>query len=308
MKPSIILVIIILILLTACQSAMPLTTAQPHRVYIPALMYNYPPPLFGIELEGATNLEAYYRGDIIKVSHHMDRPLDLLLTKLAGYDDGPVFLSLKGAKTWWVTPTCKPVPELFWDGWTTEAITAIRLTGADIVEIGNEPATDETFYEMFFGCWGTTYANGVYYGRFVSHVSGILHLEFPELIMLGGAFAHDPGDFSRGFADTVSNIDGVSFHGHTYCNTDYKTGLTTRRDAYRATFQALPLYLSETSMIFAEYSAECEQQQADFAEWLLTDFSGVQVIIWYTLCDNAWLNSDLCKKLAWDVYESEMMR
>ena len=62
-------------------------------------------------------------------------------------------------------------------------------------------------------------------------------------------------------------------------------------DALRAQTE-LPLYLSETALIYDVDSEACEAEQAAFAAYLRS-LDGLRLAVWYTAAGNGWRHSDL---------------
>lgn len=309
---TIIILILIILLLSACVKNEPAAVSTMHTVYLPMVTNNHVNPLrFGVEIEHGDfqNYAVWYRGDFLTVSWHMADDISVLADKVNGFS-GDVFLKFRGVPAHWVTPTCLPIPRQFWDGWLQNAEQAVILTGARWVEIGNEPDTDATWAEKYFGCWGVDYASGVYYGEFVSYTAPRLRARFPGLTIYAGALMNGPGEFAAGFRDTVTGIDGITFHNYPRCGQDAAVSTTTRHQAQADFFAPRPVYLSETSLIYAEWSAECDQEQAEYTRWLLEDYAGT-FAIFYTLANNDWMNSDMVKgtpKPAWYVYQERITR
>jgi hypothetical protein len=267
-----------------------------HTIYIPVV---YTTRFFVIENEGVnwTLLHDYYLNKILAFSVNAGQ-----LQKIGwNYFDnkyihhtGKIVLKLKGANQEWADPTCKPIPTKFWDNWIQEfAVVVIDHIGSDkiiVVELGNEPDTDFSLYEYFFGCWGTTYAEGQYYAEFINFVYPILKAEYPNIEFIAGAFMNPYSDFADGVASTLKNIDGISFHYYPDCSDTY-TKLESIISLMDSMF-VFPLYFSETNLVYATKTTLCDQKQAEYIHYLRT-LKNLRMIVIYTAGCNTWKNADL---------------
>ena len=113
------------------------------------------------------------------------------------------------------------------------------------------------------------------------------------MTVLVGALMQTDTEFAAGMLSVISDVDGISFHAHHYCGvpfywTQYKLDMLRSQTD-------LPLYLTETALIYDVDSEACEAEQADFARYLRT-LDGLRVGIWYTCCSNGWRHSDLIRR------------
>ena len=132
-------------------------------------------------------------------------------------------------------------------------------------------------------------------------VTDKIHACYPNVKVIVGALMNAMSDFAEGLLSLPIHADGMSFHHHyPYPGQNYK--IDEKMNWLRARTN-LPLYLSETSMIYMEENEENEIAQAEYADYL-KNVRGVETVIWYGGSFNGWRNSDLLrgdksKKPAW---------
>ena len=249
-------------------------------------------PLLCVENEDAdfdADLADKYRGECLKISVHwaiVERDGWGYVDRKIGSFDGPLFINIKGApSSITLAETCRPIPAHAWGDYASfvsETIT--RYPTVYIVEFMNEPDTSASWAEWWLGCWGDDYASGVYYGEFVNAVYDTLKPRYPLVRFIAGAFIRSDSDFASGALATMQT-DGASFHYYPQC------GATSEYTHIERTMRAgtkLPLYFSETGLLYDDANAaDCEQVQAAYLA-SLQEYSNVMLVNYYTLGCRAW--------------------
>lgn len=290
-------------------------TPRIYKVFLP-LVIQQADFHVGAESESPIAKQTWIDGMIVKVScKHSD------IEKIQGvYDwsicdnkigvkDMPLYLSLK-MTTHWANgnqPVCKlPLPEHYAD-WARWANAAIDRYNPRWVEIWNEPDAGLAM-EYLFGCLGSTYEAGYSYGEFYNYVYASIEAEHPNVTVIAGALmmnTEHSGEFVRGFLASVDQYDGFSFHCYPYYIPDNTNlGLFNQQvDILLSYGINKPLYLSETSVVCKDNCGDdFENVKAEHARRVLSQ-RRTKAVIWYTICGNGWMHTDLCGSKAWNVFE-----
>lgn len=298
---SLLAVLIALALLVSCAPSSDMLSVSENRLYLPIIANETHAVIYGVENEAQDwqDYAAMYPGFLLKVSAHMARenPMPsvynwLTLDRKTNGHTGRLFVSLRGSSSWvnGGQEVCKlPLP-VFYLQYLAYVDALIWRYQPDYVEIWNEPDTDYTGAPMYFGCIGEDYQSGVEYAVFAEMVAGHIRARHPEVVILSGALMNVTGEFARGFLEHERGADGISFHYYAYCGTDYRQ--VDAMAAHLASSTENPVYLSETAMIYDVDTPECEQEQADYAAYLLT-VDSIEMATWYNGTRNGWRNSDL---------------
>jgi hypothetical protein len=288
------------ILLVSCDSGKNLIaqdTTYRQIIYLPVINISSR-SLIGVENEAvsASVLEPYYFGDFVKFSVHW-----ATIEPVSGkYDWSSIdkkafgnvrFVSVKGAPRWanGNNPVCSPPLVKYWPDYLKMTNAVIDRYDPLWIEIWNEPDTDYSGAEYFFGCWGYDRQAGVDYANFVNYLYPRIKEQYPDLVIMAGSLMNPYNDFAAGFLDNVGEIDGVSFHVYEWCDKSYLLPSFTKKIK---SMTDLPVYLSETSLIYITPSMNCERQQAKYFEYLI-DQPKLEFSVWYTLGCNSWQNSDM---------------
>jgi hypothetical protein len=289
--------LLLLIFLCACVPVMQ-SRAPVYAEYLPYISKEA--VIYGVENEGADWLgyEGMYPGMLLKVSVHQAREnwiqgvynWEGLDRRTSGHS-GMLLVSLRGSASWanGGQAVCKlPLP-IFYPQYLAYVGAVIEHSGADMIEVWNEPDTEYEGAAMYYGCVGESYAAGVGYAIFANMVSDFIHLRYPGVTVLVGALMNPYDKFTRGFLSLPVHADWVSVHYYANCGVPSGlAGVIQKVDS----LTEKPIGLSETSLIYDEDSPECEAEQGQYAKDVRA-MSGVKIAVWYGGSYNGWRHSDL---------------
>jgi len=232
----------------------------------------------------------------------------------SAYD--PDFLALTGQK---ITIGVKVVPvwARLWSGYVASPPKAsnyidlanfikalIARYGVDAVELFNEPDVDRDgakWAEEYFGAWcinSDWYTGGRLYGGCLNAIYPIIHATYPNVRIIAGALiGADPSSlqFLQGSIDNGLKCDAISFHKYIGLggnfNAAFEFGVLIRNKS------SLSQILSETSITSSTDSDELKQAQENYLIHLRQGYinSTIDVIQWYSLANNFWMNTDLVR-------------
>jgi len=187
------------------------------------------------------------------------------------------------------------------------------------IEVWNEPDVDRTLigpYAPYFGCWGEIsdpYYGGEYYGQFLATIYPMIKSERPDVTILAGALSLGGGDstaFWQGAMKYRGNYDGVSYHAYAYYqdgqpgeeNEDWQV-IKKKATHLRWLGEDAPLYVTETSLLCNPNWSPCYDPgihgfrvvQGEYLRHIIREVADwdVEFVLWYTIANNGWLNSDL---------------
>lgn len=162
------------------------------------------------------------------------------------------------------------------------------------MEVWNEPDVPKELCSTgtwYMGCWGNTYEDGVRYGQFFNLVAQTVD---PNKL-LAGALMFEVVEFARGMLDTIVPCAGMSYHCYGYYVADLTRWNTYYNKARSLT--DLPLYVTETSLLYNNATEELEQEQANYLD-LLSKVQGIERIYWLPVVEKwTWKNSEM---IIWD--------
>lgn len=273
-------------------------------------------PVFGVELEGTLRDRDQYIVPGSPVKLHLlwsetepTRGVYVWPTELgsdiARLKDHYVLLSIKGTPIWARSNSsdlvCDPPNAVYLEDFARFIRAVVIKYPVWGVEIWNEPDVAHHSEELapYFGCnW-----SGQFYAEMLTHVYPIAHAARPDIKIVAGAM-HNPLWWQ--YVENIHDYyDMVSFHGYP----NYSFPLDGA-DLLRQ-WTDKPIVLSETSLLMdGTPTPVFEQAQAEYLTYVATHAKehGVILVIWYTLADNGWRNSDLVingiRKPAWYAYQS----
>lgn len=289
-----------LLLLTACTPAAQPLTADSYAVYLPVMISNQHQPIFGVTVINKSwdDWGQYYKGDILKAPIDVFRvkPSPAVAANFSAQDvwfknSDARYLIIKTAPGWMNggQPVCKlPLPA-YWSSWVAVANEAIARFDADYVSIWNEPDTSFAGLPEHFGCIGEDYANGAEYAEFFNFTYAAIKKEHPEVTILAGELMNVNTPFARGMLETVIATEGLAFHHYAWCNLPSSLSADIE---LADSLTELPLWLSETSLICAYNDAIVEFQQLNYYTEV-RNRPELEGAIWFTLNDTGWLYSGM---------------
>jgi len=236
-------------------------------------------------------------------------------------------LNLKNAPAWARAPStlqCYAPKVEFFDEFANFVVAAIDRYHPDAIEIWNEPdvqpqaAIDNGYW---YGCIG----NGTLYAQILGVVYPIVKAHHPSVVVLGGALmlGETQHKFTEDFlaytiaspitkynqsypvpapklslTSSIHPFDGVSYHAYiTYPSTnfDYVFG----KADYLATLTDKQLWVTETALLCqTDCGTTFKNSQTNYLTHVYSNAysHGLNGLLWYSLANNGWLNSDLVAK------------
>lgn len=277
---------------------------ETYLVSIPIALKDFRSFEVGIENEDVLGffLDEFYPDDIVlKLGAHWG-----LIEKEKGVFDWSsidtemighrkLYISARGSTAWanGGQALCMPVLEEHWDDYVAYMIALLERYHPDYLAFWNEPEADTTGAELYIGCFGNKYEDGVRYAKFADYVIARLKPLYPETVYVVGELLNPKLDFAAGLLDTIQLADAVSFHVYEWCNGDPQ--LYEDLDRLES-LSDLDIILSETSVIYlSENVFVCEQAQVEHLKTVLGLSGRVKLVIWYTggARKSEWRNSDM---------------
>lgn len=292
--------IVFIILLVSCskiEQDSSQVNIQSYKVFLPFIERNKT-KLIGVENEIANSpAENYYRGNFTKISVQWAYVEEVKGTYNWKKIDAKVLgdvklISVKGSPGWanGNNIVCRPPLKEYWPDYVKLVNAVVERYNPTWIEIWNEPDTTKELDSgtaYYFGCWGDTFQDGEYYTQFVNYV--IANIKNKDTIILAGALMNPTNSFTDGMFNKRINADGISFHVYEWCNKSYVLPYFIKR---LQVLTDLPIYLSETSLLYITPSSQCEQDQIDFFLYAINR-TDLELVVWYTLGCNMWRNSDM---------------
>jgi hypothetical protein len=287
---------------------------QTYNTYLPVIISQGSPLPLGCQIEGHVGNRAKWivpdRQYQISVKWR-DVETNKGERDWSGYDLD--FEALSGQR---VTVGVKCVPEWarLWPGYVgspplahyyTELamfiVTLIERYHPDAIELFNEPDVDRDaakWAEEFFGAWvinNDFYRAGKLYGQCLNTVYSMVHEAYPVVRIIAGALmSHaDSLKFLDGAIDGGLKCDAISFHKYISMGGSFSAAFEFALDVANRINK--PVVLSETSVLAQLDSDELMYAQADYLRYLRENYrdSCIDVVQWYSLASNDWMNSDL---------------
>lgn len=170
------------------------------------------------------------------------------------------------------------------------------------IELWNEPdCRADDAAQNYFGCWydGVSWFNsGLKYGQFTKVVYDYVKPLHPEVHLLVGALMNVAENESLSFlsgakAGGLKGTD-LSFHGYITEKSGFDRIFTLAANLKKVV-SYMPMICTETSVLSWEDSEELKLLQRDYLQHISDRLptSDIDVVLWYTLAENSWLNSDL---------------
>lgn len=145
------------------------------------------------------------------------------------------------------------------------------------IEIGNEPDVEPgKSEEEYYGCWGTSYDAGLYYGKMLKTVYPYLTNRHDVKIIAGALII---GGKSSPFLEGLllsneKNFDAISFHAYDYYpNKDALTLIQyaklVKQILEKYEFQNVPIIHSEGAYLCSDYDTNCNNPNLENEEFEL---------------------------------------
>lgn len=181
-------------------------------------------------------------------------------------------------------------------------IALIERYRVNAVELFNEPDTDRDaakWAEEYFGAWcidNDFYRGGRLYGQCLETVYAMVHEVYPGVRIIAGALiGAEPSSlqFLDGALEGGLQCDAVSYHKYISIGGDFNAAFRFGLAVAQRTPKSQ--VLSETSVTAKDGSPELRRAQAEYLTYLRENYqnSCIDVMQWYTLAGNGWMNSDL---------------
>jgi hypothetical protein len=281
-----------------------------HIVYLP-VVETCKHPILGAQLEGVSlgENEKYIVGNWVSVGVNWNwaeaergqYQVKQLLADLDGYH---LIVNVRNAPVWARSGEleCSGVkPENYQDYASFILYLIEEYPYIEAVELWNEPDAYHTdpVLAQYFGC----FESGEIYAEMVNAVAPILKAQYPDVTVVAGALL-DTGQFAIDFTGNSTAYNVLSFHHYAWYGAEWDTQQVALE---MRTYTDKPVWMTETSLLCVGSlcNADFEQAQADYYDYMIR--SGPDLIMWYTLANNGWNNSDLVdndrRRPAWYRYE-----
>lgn len=312
--------LVVLIATLACRSFEPTLLFRPvYKVYIPMVQTNLRAGL-GYQVEGYLRgrEQFFIQGAIVLLQVHwsdveatqgvyqwpaeLDHDVGLV-------DSEYLILSVKGSPAWSRNGgiECEaPLPAYY------SAFGRFVRALADryhpfAIEGWNEPDANHRNPELarFFGCIG----DGQVYAGLIE--AAYRELQGTDVKLIAGALLGNMEFWGAAVAAGINeHCDVVSFHAYVvWPNPDVSLVFAIANRLSQLS-PGKPLYLTETSVLCDIYcDATFQAYQVDYLSWLHSQMHdlGIEIVLWYSLANNCWRNSDLVindiRKPAWFAME-----
>jgi len=197
-----------------------------------------------------------------------------------------------------------PVKPTSYQSFVDFLVFLIKRYGPLYVELLNEQNSERDEAKPFESYFGAGMIDGedpeiggARYREMLAYVYPRVKRACPKVSIHAGALMNNSfrNGFMRGIfkkGDRRKLADFLSFHYYLGINTPfdsiYEQIATLRR------YTSLPFVLAETSVLAPKDSPELQKQQRDWLIYLMKKRSsiGLHLILWYTLANNGWFNSD----------------
>jgi hypothetical protein len=193
-----------------------------------------------------------------------------------------------------------PAPD-YWDDLGRAIVELIRLTGADYVELFNEPnfrtsdvpGPTQVYYGAMVGTNETYYDAGFRYGKILEKVNRIVEGRYGEKRLFAGALAvPDFSDnslaypFLKGIFDANNgNIPAAAITIHPYVHNHWSYANWDAVFVFAKNVRSstkLPVIFSETALLLADNSLEDDAFRVKQAKWLEKLRSERFIFTWYS--------------------------
>jgi hypothetical protein len=237
--------------------------------------------------------------------------LDKIVAALAGKH--PVLFCIRTAPAWATgSARLSAVPDT--DAYATFVKALIERYGSTVfgVELGNEPDVPVDAFspemDIFVGSptFGVTEKAGAAYAVFVNAVTVLVKETYPDHTLVAGGLMYSGSyvsEFVKGMKGVGIIADAISFHSYPQnpalpdvTASEIVNHTVRRLVQLKTAFPDKPIWLTETSIVSGTDSELLRQRQADYFDLLITNpqlYDYLAVIIWYTLANNGWNNTDL---------------
>jgi hypothetical protein len=184
------------------------------------------------------------------------------------------------------------------------------------IELFNEPDVKVTDINSelseYFGAWvlpgESFYQGGVRYGNFCNK---IYSKEYGSKLLAGALMMHENSlEFLHGMIAAKFKADFLSYHCYISSKKDFNRIFDLA--IILEGLAKLPVVVTETSLLGDIDTPTLQEDQKNYLKYILKNlfYSNLQLVVWYTLANNGWKNSDLVynniSKPVYEVWKSDL--